>query len=234
MPGHGAHELARQGVQVAADHLLLVPAACPADLVLADPLQLGCLGPRAPASVRLLPRGDACIRKRLDDPVPLRVVREGCRMVAPAPAPSDQPRIVPRRPPAEVWKRLVGGYIPPVEEVERKASQHTDKRVLIPEGPGCLKAAMLVLLPCPCCKDQGHAAGRALPLELEGKEVRDLGRAAVAPPGSAYSARAADPRESASGTREPCCYGPTARGRRVRIPAPCTHRGGYHGPCRHS
>ncbi|KAL6409856.1 hypothetical protein AUP68_06257 [Ilyonectria robusta] len=89
MPGHSAHELARQGVQVAANHLLLVPAACPADLVLADPLQLGCLGPRAPANMCLLPRGDAGICKRLDDPVSLRVVREGCRMVMPAPAPSE-------------------------------------------------------------------------------------------------------------------------------------------------
>ncbi|KAH8659696.1 hypothetical protein BGZ61DRAFT_485677 [Ilyonectria robusta] len=104
-------------------------------------------------------------------------------MVIPAPAPFDQPGIIPRRPLAKVWKQLVGSYIPPIEEVEGKAAQHADNRVLIPEGPGCLKAAVLVLFPSPRCEDQGHAAGRALLLELEGKEVRDLGRAAVATSG---------------------------------------------------
>ena len=42
---------------------------------------------------------------------------------------------------------------------------------------------MLVLLAGARGKDKGHTARRALPLELKGKEVRDLGRAPVAAAG---------------------------------------------------
>ncbi len=110
MAGHSPYKLLGQRIQIAADHLLLVPPAYAANLGLANALQLGRLCSRASADMGLLVRLDTGICERLNDLVPLAIICElGGRASVGA---LQQPNIVPLCLAFEIQERLVG-KVPP-------------------------------------------------------------------------------------------------------------------------